>query len=97
MILLHNRLNSTLLRIVNLQLLQTSTASTHTPRSIHRLLQTIILPPKDIISMLSQASWITGAENERLRAIRGPLGLVVEASGVPDNLEHELWDADWVS
>jgi len=46
--------------------------------------------------MLSQARRVTSAENEGLGAIRGPLGFVVEASGIPDNFEHELRDADWV-
>jgi hypothetical protein len=34
---------------------------------------------------------IAHAEDERLRTISGPLRLLVEGRGIPDNLEHQLW------
>jgi hypothetical protein len=46
--------------------------------------------------VLAQAGVVTGAENEGLRAVGGPLRLVVELGGVPDDLVHELRDADRV-
>ena len=57
-----------------------------TASSIECLLQDAIFPAKDIITVLSVAGWVTGAQDERLRAIFGPLSLVVEFAGVPDDL-----------
>jgi hypothetical protein len=47
-------------------------------------------------TMLSVAGVVTVAEVEWLGAIRGPLSLVVEGSGVPDDLVHQLGDPDGV-
>lgn len=44
--------------------------------------------------MLSVAGVVAIAEVEWLGSIRGPLSLVVEWCGIPDNLIHELWDPD---
>jgi len=37
---------------------------------------------------------ITGAPNKWLRAIRGPVSLVIKLSSVPESLISELWHAD---
>lgn len=41
-------------------------------------------------------SVVAGGQVERLGSICGPLRLVVELSGVPDDLVHELRDSDGV-
>lgn len=76
--------------------LQVLALGTHAARSIHTLLELIILPAKDVISVLTVAGVVAVAEVEWLGSVRGPLALVVEGSGVPDNLVHELRNPDGV-
>jgi hypothetical protein len=96
MIFLNHTLNLTLLRRINSLILQILTLSTHAARSIHTLLQLIIPPSENVISVLSVASVVTVAEVERLGSIGGPLGLVVEGRRVPHDFVHELGNADRV-
>lgn len=46
--------------------------------------------------MLSEARFVPGGEDERLRAVFGPLGRVVEGRRVPDDFVHELGEAHGV-
>jgi len=42
--------------------------------------------------VLAETGVVAVAEIEGLASVGWPLVLVVECGGVPDNLEHELWD-----
>lgn len=97
MVLLDNRLDAALLGLVNGLRLHVLALGAHAARCIHTLLESIALPPEDVISVLAIAGVIAIAEVEGLGAIRGPLSLVVERSGVPDNLVHELRNTDGVT
>lgn len=46
---------------------------------------------------LPVAGVVSVGEVEGLRSVGWPVCLVVEWGGVPDNLVHELGNADWVS
>lgn len=97
MVLLDNRLNSTLLRSSNILVLHRLTFSAHAIRRIHPDLKLVALPAKDVISMLPVAGVVAVAEVEGLRAVGGPQALVIEGRGVPDDLVHQLRDAHGVS
>ena len=67
-ILMNSRLDVALLGIVDGLSLESSAGGTHASRGIHGSLESIALPTEDVISMLTQASRVTSAENERLTA-----------------------------
>lgn len=64
-------------------------------RGVHGALKRIALPAKDVIGVLTVARHVTSGKCKGLSG-GWPLGLVVELGGVPDNLIHELRDADRV-
>lgn len=64
--------------------------------AVHEFLESIALPPKDIVGVLGIARLVAVAQNKGLRAVGGPLAFVVERRCVPDNLEHNLGDLDGV-
>jgi hypothetical protein len=75
--------------------LKPTTARAHAPLGlIHGLLQAIPLPAKHIVTMLSVARVVARGEVEGLRAVGGPVGLVVELPRVPHDLEHDLRNPD---
>ncbi len=76
--------------------LETGALGTHAAAGVHGLLEGIALPAEDVIGVLAVAGVVTRAEVEGLRAIGGPLRLVVELGGIPDNLVHQLRDPDGV-
>lgn len=86
MILVDLHLDGALLGILDLLGLEARALSTHASRGVHSLLKRIGLPAKDVIGVLAQASGVSGAQHERLRSISRPISLVVELSGIPDNL-----------
>jgi len=53
---------------------------------IHGLLQRVVFPAEDVVSVLSVAGGVACAQNEGLGAVCGPVCLVVELGGVPYNL-----------
>jgi hypothetical protein len=86
-ILIHTSLDNALVARIRLLLLQASASRTHTALSIiHSLLERVVFPPKDVVPVLAVTRVVAGAEVEWLRAVCGPIGLVVELAGVPDNL-----------
>jgi len=96
-ILLDNIPHAAGLGLVDCLRLHLLAAGTEAARRIHTLLKSITLPAKDVIGVLAVAGIVTVAEVEGLGAVGGPLLLVVEGGGVPDNLVHQLWDADRVA
>ena len=60
------------------------------------MLQSVSLPSKHVVAVLSIAGVITVAENKRLAAISRPVSLVVELASVPDYFVVHLRDLDWV-
>ena len=96
-VLIHLLTHHTLLRSINSLSLQTGRASSsHTPSSIHRLLEHRILPSEDIVSMLPQPGIISLTQVERLASIRWPVGFVVERRRIPHHFKHYCWDSDRV-
>lgn len=95
---MHFLLNTTRLGCPDIlsQQLPRRARSAHTPRHIHGTLQRIILPPKDVVGVLPKPGIVAVAEVKGLRAVLGPLALVVELRRVPDDFEHELRDVHWV-
>lgn len=65
-------------------------------RCVHGALKSITLPAKDVIGMLTIAGLVTGGESKRLLSVGWPFSLVVELGGIPDNLVHQLGNADRV-
>jgi hypothetical protein len=53
---------------------------------VHSSLQCITFPTKNVITMLTVSRFVTSAENERLRAVFGPNGPVIELPSVPYSL-----------
>jgi hypothetical protein len=78
-----------------LLLLQASASRTHTALSIiHSLLERVVFPAKDVVAVLAVTCVVAGAEVEWLRAVGGPVGLIVELAGVPDDLStisNDFW------
>jgi hypothetical protein len=66
--------------------LKTTASSAETAVVVHGLLEGVTLPTKYIISMLTVACFVSGAEQEGLGAILRPVILIVELGGVPDDL-----------
>jgi hypothetical protein len=62
---------------------------------VHGALESISLPAKDVVSMLSVASWVTLGKHERLATVSGEL--VVELASIPDDFEEKNWHAGWVA
>lgn len=87
-------LNVALLGIVYGLVLQVLALGTHAVSSIHTLLELIILPPKDVIRMLTKPGVVAVAQVEWIGIARFPLA--VERCRVPNDLIHELWDANGV-
>lgn len=112
MILDHMVLHDTLVSVGRLLRLQAPTTSSHTALCIiHSFLKRSILPAEDIVAVLSVPGVVAGTQVEGLRAVGGPVGLVVELSGIPNDLssvsitrgwglvtylEHDLWNLDRV-
>lgn len=97
MIFIHTRCDLALLSVVDGLVLEVLALGTEASRRIHTLLELIVLPAKDIVAVLTKASVVTVAEIEGLRAVGGPEALVVERSGIPDDLVHQLGNTDGVS
>jgi hypothetical protein len=53
---------------------------------VHGLLESIALPAKYVVAVLAITGVVSSAEIEGLRAVSRPFGLIVEWSGVPDDL-----------
>jgi len=70
--------------------LEAAALGAHAPAGVHGLLERITLPAEDVIGVLAVAGLVARAQVERLRAVLGPGRLVVEAGGVPDDLER-VW------
>jgi hypothetical protein len=64
--------------------------------SVHSLLQSIALPAKKIITMDAITGVVPLRPVEWLRAVRSPVGLVVELARVEHDLVHDLRDLDGV-
>ena len=81
-------LHSALIPIGRLLCLQAATVGTHAALGIiHSLLERVVLPTKDVVTMLAVPRVVTCAEDEGLRAIGGPISFVVKLAGVPDDLQ----------
>jgi len=63
---------------------------------VHGLLERVVLPAEDVVTVLAEAGVVAHREIEGL-ARRRPERPVVELGCVPDHLVHELRDLDWVS
>ena len=61
---------------------------------VHRLLERIILPAKNIISVGRKAGAVATGPDKWLAAICRPVFLLVEGRGIPDSLEQDLGDLD---
>ena len=97
MILVDARSNLALLSIVDGLVLEVLALGTEASRRIHALLEFIVLPAKHVVTVLAETSVVTVAEIEGLRAVGGPDALVIEGSGVPYDLVHQLGNADGVA
>jgi hypothetical protein len=87
MFLMHTVGNKTFVPISRLLRLQATAVGTHTALGIvHSLLERVVLPAENVVSVLSITGVISSRKDERLRAVGGPLGFVVELAGIPDNL-----------
>ena len=64
---------------------------------VHSPLQRITLPAEDVVAVRAVSGEVTIAPYERLAAVLGPEALVVEGSGVPDDLVEKLRNLDWVA
>ena len=76
--------------------LQARAPSTHAARSVHGALERVALPSENVVGVLAESGVVSRAEVEGLGPVLGPQRAVVELSGVPDDLVHELWDPDGV-
>lgn len=76
---------------------EVSALSAEAAGRIHGALQRVALPAKDVVAVLAETGRVARREDERLRAVGGPLVAVVELRSVPDNLVHELRDLDRVA
>jgi len=61
---------------------------------VHGALEGIALPAKEVVTVDTVPGVVTVAPPERLRAVGGPLGLVVELARVVHDLVHDLGDLD---
>lgn len=57
---------------------------------VHGLLKRISLPAEEVVSMRGVALLISGAPDEWLGSIGGPVGLVVELSCIPKSFKGDL-------
>ncbi len=57
---------------------------------VHGALQGVALPAEEVITVQTEAGLVGHAPEEGLRAILGPLGLVVEARAVEHDFVHNL-------
>ena len=96
MLFVDTRSNLALLSVVDSLVLEILALGSHAVCRIHALLELVILPAENVVAVLSETGVITVAQIEGLGAVGGPEALVVEGSGVPDNLVHELGNADGV-
>lgn len=64
---------------------------------IQMLLEGVILPAEDIVSVAGVASRIASRPDEWLAAISGPVCLVVELPSIPNCLEQDLREPDGMS
>ena len=55
---------------------------------IHGTLQRVSLPAEDVVAMLAVARRVSRREHKRLRAVRRPVGGIVEGGSIPDNLGY---------
>jgi hypothetical protein len=59
---------------------------------VHGLLQRVVFPAKEVISMCTIALVVIVRQEERVGAVLGPH--VVELRGIPERLVCDLWHAD---
>lgn len=85
-------LDITLLSSINSLILEVLALSTHAVGGIHALLELVILPSKDVVTVLTESCIVTIAEVEWVGFASLPLR--VEGRCIPDNLVHKLRDAD---
>jgi hypothetical protein len=57
---------------------------------VENLLQRVALPAKDVVGVVAVARGVAKRPHERLAAVSGPVGLVVELARVPHGLEEHL-------
>ena len=87
MLLLHDSLDGATVTYIGLLRLQASAEGAHAAFSlVHSLLKRLVLPSKDVVTVLAEARGVTSAENKWLRTISRPVGFVVEVTGVPNDL-----------
>lgn len=87
MILLDAALDVASIAISRLLRLEAAAVRAHTTLGvIHGLLERVVLPTKDVVSVLSVPCVVTGGQVEWLGTIGGPVSLVVELPCVPDDL-----------
>ena len=60
------------------------------PSIVHGPLQSIALPAKHVITVLSVAGRVSSAEDEGLGAILGPVIGIIKRGRIPDNLDQTL-------
>jgi hypothetical protein len=95
-LLVHTRSNLALLSGINSLVLKILALRAHAVCRIHALLEFIILPAKNVVTVLSETGVITVAQIEGLGAVGRPKALVVERGSVPDDLVHELRNTNGV-
>jgi len=80
-------------RVLRLKRLPIPASLEHAGR-VHGFLKCVAFPAENVIAVGSVACAITSTPDERLGAVRGPQGLIVKCSCVPQSLIGELWYAD---
>jgi len=95
-VLLDSALDLALIHRLNILALQRSSILTCLKHAavVHSLLQTVVLPAKEVISVGTVAFVVIVRKEERIGAILGPH--VVELRSIPQRLVGDLWHADWV-
>ena len=69
---------------------------THVRVPVQVLLQAVVLPAEEVVSVGGVSGAVTAAPYEWLATIRWPIGLVVELPGVPYSLQKDLRQTDRV-
>lgn len=78
--------NSAFIRHRDILRLLITTSGAKTSTIIHSPLQSITIPPKNIVSVLTVAGVVPLTEIKWLRAVCGPICFVVELGCIPDDL-----------